>query len=320
MRRRIDPSPQLLSLAAKQGGVLSSEQTSGFGLPERSVDRLLAAGAWQRLGRGIFVVHDQDPSWLGWAWGGILLGGPESRLGGLAAAHLYRLEDPPREIEVLIPWARRLTTRERWRFVRERPGTRSPRSPGDPPRTTFEDTVIDLTERGTEGEVVDLVTRAVQSRRTTPLRLARCAESRSRLRHRTLLLKLLGDVAEGAESPLELRFLHDVERPHQLPRGHRQQVPGYGNYRQDVRYRAYGLVVELDGRLGHDGVGAFRDMFRDNAGVVAGTATLRYGWRDTIERSCPMAFQIASVLVQRGWRDRPTRCRRCRGVAETDLC
>ena len=39
-------------------------------------------------------------------------------------------------------------------------------------------------------------------------------------------------------------------------------------YRTDVDYEEYGLLVELDGRRGHDGAGRFRDMNRDNRHVL----------------------------------------------------
>lgn len=319
VRKRIDPQPELLALAEWQSGVLSTEQVQSFLASRRPVDRLVAEGRWQRLARGLYFVHDQEPPWLAWAWGGILLGGPHARLGGKAAGHLHRLNDPPQQLDVLVPDPVLLAQRGRWRFLRERPGVRSTRSPGEPPRLPLEDAVIDLTEGCTEGEVVDLITRAVQSRRTTTKRLGQCAAGRARLRHRRLLLQLLSAVAEGAESPLELKYLRDVERRHGLPRGERQRRSGHGNYWHDVRYRRYRLLVELDGRLGHDGVEAFRDMDRDNAGVVAGEITLRYGWYDTAERPCAMAFQVAQILRRQGWTGLPQRCSWCQDVPDFEI-
>ena len=79
-----------------------------------------------------------------------------------------------------------------------------------------------------------------------------------------------------------------------------------------MRYEEYQLVVELDGRLGHDGIGRFRDMYRDNAGVVEGVVTLRYGWHDVTDRPCAMAIQVGDVLMRRGWFGVPRRCDRCR--------
>ena len=58
---------------------------------------------------------------------------------------------------------------------------------------------------------------ACQQRRTTAARLAATLTSMSRLRHRALLLEILGEVASGAYSVLERRYLRDVERAHGLP-------------------------------------------------------------------------------------------------------
>ena len=73
-------------------------------------------------------------------------------------------------------------------------------------------------------------------------------------------------------------------------------------------------MVELDGRIGHDGAGRFRDMRRDNRSVVSGRATLRYGHVDLLIRPCGVAWQVAAVLINRGWAGLPTRCGNCRQV------
>ena len=140
---------------------------------------------------------------------------------------------------------------------------------------------------------------------------------RSRYKYRKLVTGILGDVAVGAESPLEMRFLHDVERPHGLPRGDRQQSRRGLPYASDVGYDDYQLLVELDGRKGHEGVGRFRDMKRDNQFALIEWITLRYGWFDVVHRPCVVAFEIAAALVARGWTGLPTRCFRC--VNATDL-
>jgi len=78
-----------------------------------------------------------------------------------------------------------------------------------------------------------------------------------------------------------------------------------------VRYDPFRLVVELDGRVGHEGMGRFRDMRRDNGSTVAGDATLRYGWADVVGRRCQVAGQVGSVLTARGWTGRLRRCPQC---------
>ncbi len=310
MHTRQDPSPSLLALAALQGGVLSTAQVAGHGLPKESVARLVRQGHWQRLDRSIYLTAAGEPDWTAQAWAGVLLGGSQARLGGSAAGHLHGLvQEAPRPITVLVPAEQITRTRYPWRFQRESPGVRDRRTPGSPPRTTVEDTVLDLCDEGSPGEAVDVATRAVQSRRTTPAQLRYSLRGRQRFRHRALLNDLLVDVATGAETPLELRYLRDVERPHGLPEADRQDPSR--SFRRDVVYSRYRLVVELDGRLGHEGMGRFRDMWRDNITTVDGERTLRYGFGDVAQRSCLVGFQVGSVLRQQGWSGELLRCARC---------
>ena len=95
---------------------------------------------------------------------------------------------------------------------------------------------------------------------------------------------MLSDVAQGAQSPIEVLYARDVERVHGLPRGTRQAASRGQKYIRDVDYEAYGVVVELDGRVGHTGMGRFRDMWRDNAAIVENRVTLRYGSVDLYGR------------------------------------
>ena len=90
----------------------------------------------------------RDPSdalhQLAIAQAGVLLGGPRSRLGFSAAGHLWGLVDEPRAVTVLVPKGRDIVDRDTWVFRRETDGIRDRRSPGAPPRTTIEDSVVDL--------------------------------------------------------------------------------------------------------------------------------------------------------------------------------
>lgn len=319
MRKRIDPNADLLKLAALQAGVVTTEQAAAFGITKGPATRLVRDGRWHRVTPGLYFAADRAPDWRALAWGGVLLGGPDARLGGEAAGHLHGLNDPPDVIEVMVAWTSVLKKRYPWRFVRERPGVRSPRSLGSPPRLTVEDTVIDLAERATEKQVIDLFTRAVSNRLTTCDRLRRAVAARSRLRHRRLMAMLLTDMADGVRSPLELNFASDVERAHNLPRGTRQLRSRRGAAYRDVTYEEYQLIVELDGRLGHEGIGRFRDMRRDNLALLLGLLTLRYGWIDVVDRPCQVAWEIATVLAARGWTGVPSRCDRCRNAVDLEL-
>ena len=313
MHRRIDPPPELLALAAAQSGVISGDQAVQLGFPLRGVDRLVAQQHWRRLTPGVFSLGPAAPGWHGLAWAGILLGGDRARLGFAAAGHLWGLiEEAPRPLTVLVPTSRRVSRGADWLIRRERDATRDRRSPGSPPRTTIEDTVVDLCREIEATRVLDLVTRAVQGRSTTARRLLACVERRERVSHRRLLRDVLGDVAVGAQSALELRYLRDVERAHGLPTATRQARARRGGAYRDARYDEYATIVELDGGIHGRARERLRDSRRDNAALLDGEVTLRYGWADVTERSCLVAREVAAVLIARGWNGLPTRCPRCR--------
>lgn len=292
--------------------MITTEQARQAGVSRHVVARLLADGRWSSVARGVYTTRSGETSWEALVWAGCLLGGEGSRLGPLGSAHLHGLlASEPRPLDMLVPDTGRVRVDGPWVFHRERPGARVARSVGDPSRLTVEDTILDLCAVGTEAEVVGWVTTAVQRRLTSPSRLRHGAATRRRLRHRSLLLALVGDVVEGVESALELRFLRDVERAHQLPRGARQRSRGGLPYVSDVGYDAYRVLVELDGREGHQGMGRFRDMWRDNRFALLDCVTLRYGWYDVVERPCEAAGQLAAALIAGGWAGLPVRCDRC---------
>lgn len=318
MHRRQDPPDDLLRTAATQGGVISAEQVVLLGYSLRCADRLVSQQSWQRVARGVYHLGAGEPTWTGQAWAGTLIGGPRARLGFRAAGFLWGLVDePPTSISVLVPHGRWRGQLASWSFAQERPGVRQSHSPGSPPRTTIEDTVLDLCSLAEPRDFAGLLSRAVQTRRTTARRVVERLDGRTRMPHRQLLQQMLQDVGDGAESALELRYLRDVQRPHHLPPARRQARGRRGREFRDMRYDEFGTIVELDGRL-HI-LGRFRDMERDNATLLEGDVTLRYGWPDITERPCQVARQVAALLAARGWSGTPTRCSRCTRATDRDL-
>jgi hypothetical protein len=180
-----------------------------------------------------------------------------------------------------------------------------------PSRTRIEETVLDLADTArTFEEALGWACTACGGRLTTPQRIIEATSQRARLRYRTALQLALGDIAVGAHTILEYRYLHDVERPHGLPGAERQVRvvrSGRSEYR-DVLYREYLVAVETDGRLAHPAEGQWRDVRRDNAAAADGIVTLRYGWSDVISRPCAVAAEVGAVLARRGW---PGQVRRC---------
>lgn len=312
MRARQEVPSAVVRLARQQAGVVDLSQALSAGLSKTVISRLVADGRWGRLDRGIYLVPDVPVSWLGRVWAGVLLGGDGARAGGTAAAVLNGLDaGEPLPIEVLVPFGRRRAPREWVVFVQERDQVRARSTRAEPPRTRVEDTVLDRCVPAADGEVVELITKAVQRRLTTCTAL-QVALDRRRLANRRLIQSVLDDVASGVHSGLEHTYLHEVERAHGLARGGRQRARPNRTGFLDVLYEEYALVVELDGRVGHVGEGRWRDRRRDNVHTRAGLRTLRFGWHEVTHEPCAVALEVAEVLIGLGWPGYPGRCPRCR--------
>ncbi|WP_394276665.1 type IV toxin-antitoxin system AbiEi family antitoxin domain-containing protein [Luteococcus sp.] len=298
-----DPLRESLDLARHQAGVLTRQQALGCGLPRKQLLRLVDQGQWRRLAPGIYLTHHAQADLRALGWGGVLLGGEGSQVAGRAALALAGVAGEPPVVEILLPEHVRRANQQVWQFRRT---LHLPRPRGNPPRSPIEEAVLDAcaAEPVAAEELVTAASRAGMSRRA----LRRALGRRTRFPQRIVLEDLLAESQEGLESPLEVRYLRDVERAHQLPAGIRQ-VDGEGQ-RRDVVYEL-GLVVELDGRLGHEGTGAFRDMAKDNAAALRGLHHLRFGWTDCAHRPCATARQVTEVLWRLGWQGSPSRCRRC---------
>jgi hypothetical protein len=316
MHPRQPVPPALRGLAELQAGVISREQALGVGFSRSGLSRLVADGSWQRTATGIYLTVPGPPSWSAQAWAGVLIGGDDARIGGLAAAHLHELHpDEPIPIEVLVPDRSRPRVEGPWLFRRERPGTRRYPTVGAPPRLSIEETVLDLVNDPDcdARSAINWITLAVGARKTTPERILRAAGHRRLLRQRALLRDILDDVRIGVRSPIEHDYLHKVERPHGLPAGRRQA--GRRRTEVDVLYEDFGVIVELDGLLGHTGLGRFRDMRRDNWATTDGLATLRYGKADVFGIPCDVAQEVGINLMRRGWAGPLSRCPLCRRAA-----
>ena len=111
-------------------------------------------------------------------------------------------------------------------------------------------------------------------------------------------------------SPLEHRWVRNVERPHGLPAAQRQvRVMRDARLQYlDNLYDEPGIGVELDGQAYHAVDERWLDIGRDNALATDGIVVLRYGWADVTLRPCKTAAQFGQVAAVRGW---PGRLRPC---------
>jgi hypothetical protein len=167
-----------------------------------------------------------------------------------------------------------------------------------------EDTVLDLIATArTFDDAYGWISSAVGSRLTSPQSLSKALAARRRIRWRDWITAALEDAADGVHSPLERNYVHGVERAHRLPTAQRQakRRHGSGTRYLDNLYE-YGVCVELDGAAAHPAEGRWQDTRRDNANLVQGTETLRYGWPDATVHRCRTALEVATVLRRHGWK------------------
>lgn len=307
MHPRKDVPEQISVLAANQGGVVTSEQCAAFGMSRSQVGRLIRQRSWQRLAQGIYLTNNAAAQWSALAWAGVLAGGDHALLAGQAAGYLWELvKHPPSEIQIRVPYNSSGRVSGVWRITKTR---NLPRSYGTPPRLPLADTVLELCAIEPD-KIFTWIDEALRRPNVSAKAIMKALERRQRQPNRSLINAVMADRAEGINSELERAYARNVERAHGLPTGVRQSRGIL--YQTDVDYGV--LLVELDGRLGHEGFGRFRDMHRDNYHLLRGKPTLRYGWHDTTMQACIAARQVALALTQRGWEGLMTTCPNCRLV------
>jgi hypothetical protein len=303
----------LRNLVGHQLGVVSRSQAIRAGLSVDMVKFRVRSGWWQQVHPGVYATFTGVPGRGPLLWAAVLSAGPGAVLSHETAAELHRLDDRPADaIHVTVPRQRHIDRVSGAVIHRSARALEAAEGYSNPPRTTVEETVLDLTQAArTFDDVCGWVTRALARDLTDEARLRKAMGLRPKLRWRADLDELIAAAGGGDHSVLEFRYHRDVERAHRLPEPVRQ-VPfaGVGGRRgrRDRVYQEYGVVVELDGRLAHPAESQWRDRARDNAAAVDGQQTLRYGWTQVKWEACATAVEVARVLRRHGWDGWPRPC------------
>jgi hypothetical protein len=304
------------AIAAQQAGAATTAQAREAGLPPDAIRRLLSTGRWTSPHRGVYLTEQANGGLASRMWAAHLALGLRSVVGGTAAARYWGLTDeelsPGEEITMVLPDGCRRSAR----------GVRVTRVPDPaalahpartPPLLSVESTVLAaVASASSDTLAVDVILRSCRLRLTTPDRLLAAAAQRRRLRRRELVKSVCAEVRAGVTSPLERLYRNRVARAHGLPSG-RAQAPsssqGARRAYRDVLYEPEGVIVELDGRLGHElESDALRDLTRDNHATLTGHATLRFGWVAVAGHACGTAAQVRDLLVLRGWSGSAIQC------------
>jgi hypothetical protein len=320
-----DSLDALEEVLAAQCNCVTHEQALAEGPTRHQIATHLLRGRLTRLYRGVYYAGSQPVPRMSQLWGAVLRVGHGGVLSHEAAAEVLGFADEPSvPIHVSVPrtagslpvtdgiqlhYSARLPLAE----FKPAPGYETPSGHPIPPVTHAQDAVLDIANTClTEQDAVNWAIRACQRGATTPdvIAMWMLRPGRRGQRWRAELTDALADIRAGVQSPLEYRYLHDVERAHALPPGERQVRTrrGTGVRYHDVRYPDYGVGVELDGVRYHRGDAIERDIARDNSSILAGVQTLRYGWLRVAYQPCEVAHEVWTLLARNGYGSDFHRC------------
>ena len=298
----------------RQCGVISRRQVLQAGGSDNDIQRLVRRREWCGVFEGVYVDHTGPLGADQRAWAAVLYAAPSALAGKDALrAHGVRGFDAVagEPVELVVAGHRRVTAQPGIRVRRLAAFDSDVQHHLSPPRLRLEPATLQVAAAApAEDDAVAVLTDVCQSHRTMPDRLLESLRGASRVRHRAVLETILDDVASGAFSALERRFLVRVERAHGLPTGTRQRRVTVGRrpYYRDVTYIGLHTLVELDGRMGHDRArDRWADLERDILSAQAGDLTVRVGWLQVLEAH-RLAAALGALLRLRGWRGHPRPC------------
>ena len=138
----------LQELAREQGGVVSRQQAIKAGMSVGAINARIKFGRWRLLHRGVYATFTGPLKRNAQLWAAILYAGQGARLSHETAAEILGLTDKTSpNIQVSIPPERRVVAVEGLIFhISSSNGQIWRPSPGVPPHTSEEDTVLDLVE------------------------------------------------------------------------------------------------------------------------------------------------------------------------------
>ncbi len=272
----------------------------------RQLEHALLSGTAVRVAPGIYsgAAHAQSlatriDAATQWA-------GAEAWIGGAASLFLAgALRMPPVRVEVVVPAARRMTGRPAWARVR--------RLSYRPPTVWVDgwDSVepavawcLAFSEMAPDDRASALC-RLVAADGSALEMASNAARELPALRGRKRMLAVIARVAAGAESYLELRAMEQVFVGRRFDAVLRQHVVvAMGQrYRLDMYDPQTMTAIELDGATYHSGTWEWhRDIRRDAHLATIGILTVRFSYRDVMERPEWCRTIALDILAERAGR------------------
>lgn len=298
--RRADA--EIATLATRQEGVVHRDQLRALGLGDDAIDARIRGGRLHPRHRGVYSVGHRRLSRAGRYLAAVLSAGDGAVLSHRSAADLWRLRaSTDGRIDVIA------TTHQRG--DREVLVHRTTLGAGDittcqgVPITTPLRTIVDLASCVPAHQLEPAIRQAVYRRLTTTTLLAEAVDQyggRRGVRSLRRALASLGEAPGRTRSDLEDRFIRFL-RKHSLPMPElnaAMRVDGR-DIEVDCLWRAQRVIVELDGRAGHDSTIAFEsDRARDAALTAGGWRVVRVTWARIKNDPARLAHQLRALLAK----------------------
>lgn len=309
---------RLLVLLSVQAGIIDRGQALDAGFSWDQISYRLRSGAWQRVHPGVYATFTGLLSRDARLWAAVRCAGKGAMVSHETAAEEHGMIDKPASaIHVTVPLSRRPARDRPLRGIVIHRSDQSRQQfvgPFNLPRTSVEDTVLDLVAAASSFDhAYTWISRAVSRKLVSVSVLRATLADRRRIRWRAWLIDALAEARDGVLSPLELRYVRDVERAHGLPPSRhqtRRQLNGKTHFK-DNWYPEYRVAVEVDGPAYHQNEQVQRDKDRDNANLaVDDVKTFRFGPVAVTQHACQTATMVAETLRRNGWTGVPHPCRR----------
>ena len=281
------------TVATRQHGVIDRPQLLGCGLSDDAIDRLVRSKRLHRIHEGVYAVGHRALTRHGRFMAAVLSAGSGAVLSHQSAASLWELRSAAEpKIHVIAPTHRRGDTGvvvHRTTIEAIDITTCQGIAVTAPLRT-----ILDLAAVAHENHLEPAIRQAVYRNLTTTALIAEAVDQRSGQRGTKKLRKVLqrlGEAPGRTRSPLEDRFVRFLRR-HRLPMPELNVLLQIGgrDIEADCVWHERKIVIELDGRDGHDSTPAFEaDRARDLALAAA-------GWKPGRVTSARMRFDADSLV------------------------
>jgi very-short-patch-repair endonuclease len=254
-----DPWTVVRALAEQQRGLVTRTQWLAAGLDPTQVRRAVAGGRWQRLVRGVYLVHGGEATPTQRQLAALLYAGPRSQLTSRGALVLYRVRYLPADdglVHVLVPATSGLTGGGFVRVHRTHHLPRARLREGLDCSPVEQAALLLCRDVAGLQDVRALLSELVQRKLTTVGRLSAALE-RAPSDGSALARRVLGELAAGCRSAPECELRDIVLASRLLAPGvrwnHRVRAGGRW-YVADACWPHLRLIVEVDS-IEHHGLG-----------------------------------------------------------------